>query len=1008
MGSISHVLFLLLILIPIFVFSNFHLMSGTWDLKQRSSIQGAAEHSSLELNWVGEDGDGNGQAGQIEKVSGEDATRKEAGMLVLEKFIRVLLGLKSYNKRPVNKHGESSLSPAPAPSYEAVTPAPAPAPSPSTHVHPHVPRSPHLNLILPHPHKPAVASRTRIKSRVSRRIIIVVAVSSGAAILIVLLILVLLCWRPRRCRKKILRRMRLGSGIGYSLGRSTSKLVNSHNSVRKVSFDPVPELFYQNSLGLFPEHLSCLKQSHETTHINVSSNTTTVNSPSQEGTSTGEPNRCESGSERGSSAHRIDPRESLSSDDDESFHSVCGSHSSVVQLSNVSEANCSNLSITSSPSYVSNGPPSPDHNNFKDHTLPSPMNSPTPPMIPDSAPLYPLNLNSSSSSPCNSKQTTGACTSSSQNIISLDCPPSSPSHCATPGPAHNQASIPDTAKPDFATELSSGVQPSPLHPSLRSRQMPSVAPCLTSYSRNSYSISNSNLDSSSSFPPPPPLPSWPSLSTIQNKSFPKTLHKSPPLPPLPPPPQPSAVPLIGSKGSIPQPPCPPLPPPMPPSLLKGHGSIQQPPPPPPFRAQQLTPLGKDGAPLRKLKPLHWDKVRATPDRSMVWDKLRSSSFELDEESMESLFGYNLRSSMKNEEVKSKSPSPSKNVLDHKRLQNITILSKALNATAEHVCEALLKGDGLCAQQLEALVKMVPTKEEEDKLSNYQGDMDELGSAEKFVKAMLNIPFAFQRIEAMLYRDTFEDEVVHLRKSFAMLEEACKELRSSRLFLKLLEAVLKTGNRMNVGTIRGGARAFKLDALLKLADVKGTDGKTTLLHFVVQEMIRSEGVGVSETTIEKTNQETMHKTVEEREHDYRMMGLDLVSGLSTELCNVKKTATVDLDVLASSVSNLSDGMVKLQHLVQKDLSTDERRGRFIHSMKSFLYHAEKNIRELKEDEDRVLLHVREITEYFHGHVSKDEANPLRIFVIVRDFLGMLDREVRSLKAQNIQSPANPFR
>lgn len=65
--------------------------------------------------------------------------------------------------------------------------------------------------------------------------------------------------------------------------------------------------------------------------------------------------------------------------------------------------------------------------------------------------------------------------------------------------------------------------------------------------------------------------------------------------------------------------------------------------------------------------------------------------------------------------------------------------------------------------------MVPTKEEEDKLSNYQGDMDELGSAEKFVKAMLNIPFAFQRMEAMLYRDTFEDEVVHLRKSFAMLE-----------------------------------------------------------------------------------------------------------------------------------------------------------------------------------------------------------------------------------------------
>ena len=63
--------------------------------------------------------------------------------------------------------------------------------------------------------------------------------------------------------------------------------------------------------------------------------------------------------------------------------------------------------------------------------------------------------------------------------------------------------------------------------------------------------------------------------------------------------------------------------------------------------------------------------------------------------------------------------------------------------------------------------------------------------------------------------------------------------SSKLFMKLLEAVLKTGNRMNVGTARGGAMAFKLDTLLKLADVKGADGKTTLLHFVVQEMTRSQ-------------------------------------------------------------------------------------------------------------------------------------------------------------------------
>lgn len=67
------------------------------------------------------------------------------------------------------------------------------------------------------------------------------------------------------------------------------------------------------------------------------------------------------------------------------------------------------------------------------------------------------------------------------------------------------------------------------------------------------------------------------------------------------------------------------------------------------------------------------------------------------------------------------------------------------------------------------MKMVPTKEEEAKLFGYGGDINELGSAEKFVRAMLSIPFAFQRAEAMLYRETFEDEVVHLRNSFSMLE-----------------------------------------------------------------------------------------------------------------------------------------------------------------------------------------------------------------------------------------------
>jgi hypothetical protein len=134
------------------------------------------------------------------------------------------------------------------------------------------------------------------------------------------------------------------------------------------------------------------------------------------------------------------------------------------------------------------------------------------------------------------------------------------------------------------------------------------------------------------------------------------------------------------------------------------------------------------------------------------------------------------------------------------------------------------------------------------------------------------------------------------------QAACEDLRGSRLFLKLLEAVLRTGNRMNVGTNRGEAKAFKLDTLLKLADVKGADGKTTLLHFVVQEMIRSEDA--------KSEKETASSN----EH-FHKQGLKVVSGLSSELGNVKKAASMDFDVLHSYVSKLETGLEKIKSVLQ---------------------------------------------------------------------------------------------
>ena len=83
----------------------------------------------------------------------------------------------------------------------------------------------------------------------------------------------------------------------------------------------------------------------------------------------------------------------------------------------------------------------------------------------------------------------------------------------------------------------------------------------------------------------------------------------------------------------------------------------------------------------------------------------------------------------------------------------------------------LTGNAEClgSELLETLVRMAPTKEEELKLRDFNGDLSKLGSAERFLKTVLDIPFAFKRVDAMLYLANFETEINYLRKSFETLE-----------------------------------------------------------------------------------------------------------------------------------------------------------------------------------------------------------------------------------------------
>lgn len=124
-----------------------------------------------------------------------------------------------------------------------------------------------------------------------------------------------------------------------------------------------------------------------------------------------------------------------------------------------------------------------------------------------------------------------------------------------------------------------------------------------------------------------PLLQHPSINRYEPEMMKKPLPPSPPPTPLncaPPPPPP------------PPPPQPAPPPPPPPKLRPAKRLIPSPKPPiaPRFQDKRVSRdedsdkerMQEKGVQTTKLKPLHWDKVTANAEHSMVWNEINDGSF----------------------------------------------------------------------------------------------------------------------------------------------------------------------------------------------------------------------------------------------------------------------------------------------------------------------------------------------------------------------------------------------
>ncbi|KNA09745.1 hypothetical protein SOVF_150770 [Spinacia oleracea] len=506
--------------------------------------------------------------------------------------------------------------------------------------------------------------------------------------------------------------------------------------------------------------------------------------------------------------------------------------------------------------------------------------------------------------------------------------------------------------------------------------------------------------------PTPPLP--PSMAA-----------KSEPAPapaPAPPPP-----PMAVKKAPAPPPPAPPMaakkgPAPPPPPLKMG-GSLKPPAAPrrtPSGNIQESSAIGEEASGSKndqvKLKPLHWEKVNVNTNHSMVWDKIERGSFQYNGDMMEALFGC-VATNRKSPKGDTSTAQGNVNanaaakifILDARRSQNIAIVIRSLGITRNELIEGLQEGKGLNVEILEKLTRMTPSREEKIQILAFEGDAGRLADAESFLYHLLKaVPSAFTRVSTMLFRFNYGSEIHQLKESLQTLDSACSELRNRGVFLKLLEAILKAGNRLNAGTARGDAKAFNLTALRKLSDYKSSDGKTTLLHFVVHEVVRNEGrrcVMNRNNSLARTNSHRNStsnpnpnpdesKSKEEQEKEFLQLGLPVVGGLSSEFSNVKKAATLDYDTILSVGTSVGARIAETRQLVLQ-CGADEEGRDFVKEMKEFLAAAEGEIKVVQEEQTRVMEFVTKTAQYYQAGGFKDK-QPLQLFVIVKDFLNTVDQ------------------
>lgn len=81
--------------------------------------------------------------------------------------------------------------------------------------------------------------------------------------------------------------------------------------------------------------------------------------------------------------------------------------------------------------------------------------------------------------------------------------------------------------------------------------------------------------------------------------------------------------------------------------------------------------------------------------------------------------------------------------------------------------------------------------------------------------MSSVKRLMPRLQAILFKLQFEEQLNNIKPDVVSVTAACEELRKSDTFARLLQIILLVGNYMNSGSRNGAAFGFSISYLCKV-------------------------------------------------------------------------------------------------------------------------------------------------------------------------------------------------